>query len=66
MIPRKGWSSVDICGSVTYDPAEDQVFVNGLKKGLNSIHEVIEVDANMEDELFARNVAEMALSIFKI
>jgi uncharacterized protein (UPF0261 family) len=65
MIPLKGWSSVDIPGNLTYDPAEDQVFVNGLKNGLNSIHEVIEIDANMEDPKFADDVAKMGLTMFR-
>ncbi len=65
MIPRKGWSSVDIPGSITYDPAEDQFFVSGLRKGLNPIHEIIEVDANMEEEVFAQNVVGVSLSMFK-
>ncbi|MBA4390012.1 MAG: UPF0261 family protein [Syntrophus sp. (in: bacteria)] len=65
MIPLKGWSSVDIPGSITYDPMEDQVFVDGLRKGLNPIHEIIEVDANMEEELFAQRVVGMGLAMFK-
>ncbi|MBA4417693.1 MAG: UPF0261 family protein [Syntrophus sp. (in: bacteria)] len=65
IIPLKGWSSVDVPGSITHDPTEDQVFVSVLRKGLNPIHEIIEVDANMEEPLFAQRVVSAGLTIFK-
>jgi len=64
VLPMKGWSSVDAPGGVTYDPDEDRVFLeelkNGLKKGIN----IIEVDANMEEPLFAEAVVNASLSVF--
>jgi uncharacterized protein (UPF0261 family) len=64
MIPKKGWSSVDSEGSPTYDPAEDQVFVETLTALLNPGVEIIEVDANMEDTAFSKAVADLALTLF--
>jgi uncharacterized protein (UPF0261 family) len=64
VIPRKGWSSVDIPGNPTHDPEEDQVFVRELSKRLKPEVEVLEVDANMEEHGFAMAVASAALEIF--
>jgi uncharacterized protein (UPF0261 family) len=64
MIPKRGWSSVDSEGSPTYDPAEDQVFVETLTALLNPGVEIIEVDANMEDTAFGKAVADLALTLF--
>ncbi len=64
IIPSRGWSSVDVPGSVTYDPDADGVFAAELK-GLAAPHvEVIEVDANMEEPAFARSVVGTGLKLF--
>jgi uncharacterized protein (UPF0261 family) len=63
LIPQRGWSSVDYPGNATYDPEEDQVFVEELQDGLNPGIEVLEIDANMEDPEFARGVVEAAIKI---
>ncbi len=63
LIPLRGWSSVDCPGNVTYDPEEDRVFVQELRRGLNPDIKIVEVDANMEDPEFAAAVAEASLSI---
>jgi uncharacterized protein (UPF0261 family) len=63
VVPRKGWSSVDAPGNATYDPEEDRVFVEELRKGLNPAIEILEVDANMEDPEFAEAVAKASLSM---
>jgi uncharacterized protein (UPF0261 family) len=63
LIPHKGWSSVDAPGNATYDPEEDRVFVEALRKGLNPGIEILEVDANMEDPEFAAAVVKASLDI---
>ncbi|MFO7601505.1 MAG: Tm-1-like ATP-binding domain-containing protein [Candidatus Desulfacyla sp.] len=63
LIPLRGWSSVDYPGNATYDPEEDRVFVQELRRGLNPDIEVLEVDANMEDPEFAEAVVEASLKI---
>ncbi|MDH3829926.1 MAG: Tm-1-like ATP-binding domain-containing protein, partial [Desulfobacterales bacterium] len=63
MIPLNGWSSVDIPGNPTYNPAEDRIFVEELREKLNSEIQIVEVQANMEDEAFARAVVAAALEI---
>ena len=44
VIPLRGWSSLDREGSVLYDPAEDRVFIDALKKKLKPDVEIEEVD----------------------
>jgi uncharacterized protein (UPF0261 family) len=64
MIPLDGWSSVDIPGNPTHNPAEDRIFIETLHEKLNSEIQIVEVQANMEDEAFARAVVTAALEIF--
>lgn len=64
VIPQKGWSSVDSPENPTYDPKEDQVFVETLREQLNSDVRIIEIPANMEDETFAQAIVTAALEIF--
>jgi len=63
LIPLRGWSSVDYPGNATYDPEEDQVFVQELQRGLNPNIEILEVDANMEDPEFSSAVVKASLKI---
>ena len=64
MVPLDGWSSVDIPGNPTHNPAEDLIFIEELRGKLNSEIQTVEVQANMEDEAFARAVVKAALEIF--
>jgi len=64
MVPLQGWSSVDCPGNPTFNPEEDRVFIDTLREELDSNIEIIEVDANMEDELFSRKVTQTSLEIF--
>jgi uncharacterized protein (UPF0261 family) len=64
MIPTNGWSSADLPGNDTHDPAEDQLFTKVLREKLKPNIQLIEVDANMEDPEFATAVVENALKIF--
>lgn len=63
VIPLRGWSSVDYPGNATYDPEEDRVFVEELRRGLNPDIEIMEIDANMEDPKFADAVVEASFKI---
>ena len=50
VIPLRGWSSLDREGTVLYDPEEDQLFIDELKKHLKpGVIEFEEVDCNLED-----------------
>ena len=64
LVPLQGWSSVDCKGNPTYDPKEDQVFVEILKNELDPKVEIIEIDANMEDQVFSQEIIKSALKLF--
>jgi len=64
IIPTNGWSSVDSPGNPTYDPKEDRVFGEELRKELKPEIQIQEIDANIEDPEFAEVVVAAALEIF--
>ena len=49
VIPLRGWSSLDREGSILYDPQEDRLVVEELKRNLTVPLDIEEVDANLED-----------------
>jgi len=58
VVPLKGWSSLDREGSILYDPEEDQIFIEELKKNLRVPLEIEEVDSNLEDIETAKVLVE--------
>lgn len=56
VIPTKGWSGIDGEGTVLYVPEEDRIFVTELRKRLRDDIEIREVEANLEEPLFAAEV----------
>jgi len=64
MIPLNGWSSADLPGNDSHDPAEDRLFIEVLREKLKPDVQILEIDANMEDPEFATAVVENALKIF--
>lgn len=56
IVPTKGWSGIDSEGTVLYDPQEDYIFVEALKKHLREDIEIIEVESNLEEAPFAEAV----------
>jgi uncharacterized protein (UPF0261 family) len=61
VIPLKGWSSVDIPGNPTYDPIEDRLFTEELRRKVKPGIEITEIDANLEDPEFAEAIVKVAL-----
>ncbi len=58
VVPLRGWSSLDQEGSILYDPEEDHIFINELKKNLKRDIEIEEVDCNLEDIKTAQILVE--------
>ena len=56
LIPKRGWLSIEKEGSDFYDPQGIQAFVGSLKEKLKAEIEVREVDANIDDPVFAQAV----------
>ena len=56
LIPKRGWISIEKEGGNFYDPQNIQVFVDKLKEKLKAEIEVREVDANIDDPIFAQAI----------
>ncbi len=56
LVPKRGWLSIEKEGSDFYYPQGIQAFVDGLKQKLKAEIEVREVDANIDDPVFAQAV----------
>jgi len=56
LIPKRGWLALEKEGSDFYNPQSIQAFVDGLKEKLKAEIEVREVDANIDDPVFAQAV----------
>jgi uncharacterized protein (UPF0261 family) len=58
LIPKRGWLSIEKEDSEFYYPQGIQAFVDGLKGKLKPEVELIEVDAGIEDPVFAQAVVD--------
>ena len=61
VIPLRGWSSLDREGSILYDPQEDRLVVEELKKNLTVPLEIEEIDCNLEDFQTAKALVDSLL-----
>ncbi len=53
-IPLKGFSGFDPPGGVLYCPEEDMIFIDELKRLVKPNVEIVEIDANLEEQVFAQ------------
>jgi uncharacterized protein (UPF0261 family) len=53
-VPNQGFSPADRRGKALYDPEADKAFVEGLRQSLKPSVRIVEVDAHINDELFAK------------
>jgi uncharacterized protein (UPF0261 family) len=65
VVPLRGWSSLDREGSILYDPEEDQIFIDELKKNLTVPLEIEEVDCNLEDLDNARVLVDSLMKLLE-
>ena len=65
VVPLRGWSSLDREGSVLYDPLEDRLVVEELKRNLTVPLEIEEVDANLEDFQTAKALVDSLIRFMK-
>lgn len=68
IIPLKGFSMLDAINEknepqIFWDPAADQAFIESLKSNLNPAIDVEEIDANINDPLFAERAVEKFLDM---
>lgn len=64
MIPLRGWCSLDVPGSPTYDLEEDNAFIRELEGLLKPEIKLSLVDAHMEEPEFALTLARAAKELF--
>lgn len=65
LLPLKGFCEAGAPGGVLYNPDTDMAFIERLKSKLNDRVKVVEIDANINDEVFADAVYEEAQKIMK-
>ncbi|MFH0728449.1 MAG: Tm-1-like ATP-binding domain-containing protein [Pseudomonadota bacterium] len=65
VVPLKGWSSLDREGSVLYDPAQDRLFIEELKKHLTVSIDIEEVDCNLEEMATAEALVNGIVELLK-
>ncbi len=59
LIPTKGFSGRDIEGNDWHDPEANLAYIQALKENLKPEIEVIELDAHIEDKIFAESAAKL-------
>lgn len=65
VVPLRGWSSADREGGILYDPDEDRIFVDELRKHLKPEVEIREIDCHLEDFEFAEALVDNFDRMFK-
>ena len=65
LIPTRGWSTADAPDSPAFDPAEDQVFTETLRRKCRPEITVKTVEAYLNDPEFARTVVEALTGLLK-
>jgi uncharacterized protein (UPF0261 family) len=59
VIPGKGFSPGNREGRSLYDPEADKAFIDTLKKSLNPGVRLVEIDAHINDEIFAKQAVDL-------
>jgi len=65
LIPNKGFSPGNREGKALYDPEADAAFVNVLKQNLKPSVRVVELDAHINDELFAEQAVDLLCELMQ-
>ncbi|MFH0823520.1 MAG: Tm-1-like ATP-binding domain-containing protein [Pseudomonadota bacterium] len=65
VIPLKGWSEADAEGGPLYDPETNRAFLGEIRAVLRHDIDVVEVDAHINDEEFARVVTSELHALMK-
>lgn len=66
LIPTRGFSALDREGNVFYDPVADTTFVDSLTRALNNTIKVKKVEAHINDDGFAKTVADELVAMLKL
>jgi uncharacterized protein (UPF0261 family) len=66
LIPRQGVSAIDKPGEPFYSPEALTAYCNALKETLSPAVKVVELDAHINDESFARAATDLLLDSFDV
>lgn len=64
-IPMRGFSEVDREGQDLYDPKADRCFIKAVEENVAEQVEIVKVDANINDDRFAKKVVDVFEEISK-
>lgn len=59
IVPLRGFSAYDIAGGPFFDPEADRAFLDGLRERLAADVPLVEVDAHINDRVFAEAAVEL-------
>jgi uncharacterized protein (UPF0261 family) len=65
IVPRQGFSPASRQGKALYDPEADRAFVEALRQTLKPSVRLIEVDAHINDELFAKQAVNILCELMQ-
>ena len=64
-VPIRGFSDRNRMGDLFYDPEADAEFLSALKRRLNPKVRLMEVDAHINDEVFASRACDLLEEMMK-
>jgi len=64
-VPNQGFSPANRRGKPLYDPEADKAFVEVLKRSLKPSIRIVEIDAHINDELFAKRAVELLCELMQ-
>jgi len=65
VVPNQGFSPANRRGKALYDPEADRAFVEVLKQSLKPSIRIVEVDAHINDELFAKQAVDLLCELMQ-
>jgi len=65
VVPNQGFSPADRRGKALYDPDADKAFVEVLRQSLKPSIRIVEVDAHINDELFAKQAVGLLCDLMQ-
>lgn len=66
LLPLKGISQIDSEGGIFYNPGADHVLFESIKSNINDKVEVIEVNAHINDDIFAEALVARLLALMPV
>jgi len=65
VVPNQGFSPANKRGKALYDPEADRAFVEVLRQNLKPSIRIVEVDAHINDELFAKQAVDLLCQLMQ-